>query len=311
MRWLVLGYGDIVVRRAVPALLALGHDVLLWGRRPLRAVETAALLGVTATDDLRSALRLVSLVYVATPVAGHLPLARLAVAAGRPVLIEKPVAGTLADRARVLPELACGVVGVAYYRRLSPAVRRLRAAVRDDPPVSASVRFAAAFEPAPEDPKYWRTDVSIAGGGVLADAGSHRIDLLCLLFGPPTQVRATLAARHPGGAERSARVTLTWPDGRTADVTCDWRPADPVDSFEVRTATRTLRLDPLDGGRLAGEGNGDLLTPPAANPHLPLFADFTDAVRGGQPPVCPLAEALTVDRILAAAERSQGRTVSL
>jgi predicted dehydrogenase len=233
------------------------------------------------------------------------------VAAGRPVLIEKPVAGTLADRARVLPELACGVVGVAYYRRLSPAVRRLRAALRDDPPVSASVRFAAAFEPAPEDPKYWRTDVSIAGGGVLADAGSHRIDLLCLLFGPPTQVRATLAARHPGGAERSARVTLTWPDGRTADVTCDWRPADPVDSFEVRTATRTLRLDPLDGGRLAGEGNGDLLTPPAANPHLPLFADFTDAVRGGQPPVCPLAEALTVDRILAAAERSQGRTVSL
>jgi predicted dehydrogenase len=256
MRWLVLGYGDVVVRRAIPALTELGHHVVLWGRRPARAAATAARLGVMPAGDLPAALRTVDLVYVATPVATHLPLALLAVAAGRPVLIEKPMSGTLYD-GRSVAELGAATVGVAYYRRLSPVVQRLRAAVRDDPPVRASVRFASAFEPQPGDPMYWRTVASTAGGGVLADAGSHRSDLLCWLLGPPPAVRATLAARPPGGAERSARA------------------------------------------------------PPADNPHLPLFADFAAAVHERRPPVCPLTDALVVDRVLAAAERSHGQAVPL
>jgi predicted dehydrogenase len=308
MRWLVLGYGDVVVRRAIPALTELGHHVVLWGRRPARAAATAARLGVMPAGDLPAALRTVDLVYVATPVATHLPLALLAVAAGRPVLIEKPMSGTLYD-GRSVAELGAATVGVAYYRRLSPVVQRLRAAVRDDPPVRASVRFASAFEPQPGDPMYWRTVASTAGGGVLADAGSHRIDLLCWLLGPPTAVRATLGSRHPGGAERSARVTLIWPGGRIADVTCDWRPGPPADSFEVRTPTRTFLLDPLDGGRLHGDTGPR--TPPADNPHLPLFADFAAAVHERRPPVCPLTDALVVDRVLAAAERSHGQAVPL
>jgi predicted dehydrogenase len=103
-------------------------------------------------------------------------------------------------------------------------------------------------------------------------------------------------------------VTLTWAGGRTADLSCDWR-GRAVDSFEVRTATRSLLLDPLDSGNLHGDSGP--ATAPAENPHQPLFADFADAIRTGRHPVCPLDEAVVVDQVLSAAERSAGQPVPL
>lgn len=318
LRWGVAGYGDVVTRRALPALRASGHQVnALWGRDPRRAAETARrhriVLGTSRFDEL---LDRVDVVYVATPVASHLPLAVAAVRAGRHVLVEKPLradlpegigpdAGSLARLAR-----RHGVrAGVAYYRRLSPALVRLRAGLPAGRVRRVTVRFRQPFEPAPDHPMWWRTVRSVSGGGVLADAGSHRLDLLGWLLGPPVTVSARLADRFPGGAERRAELRLRWDPGARADCEFGWV-GEECDELSLEWPGGAASAAPLDSGRLRwyrdGEVRDERFDPPG-NPHGPLFDDFADAVRERRDPVCPLAEAMLVDRITAAAARSAAR----
>ncbi|MBM7168585.1 Gfo/Idh/MocA family oxidoreductase [Streptomyces sp. G44] len=305
MRWGIAGYGDIVTRRALPALRALGEEpAALWGRDPHRAARVAERHAVpTSGADPKVLLSDVDAVYVATPVAAHVPLAQTVLAAGLPVLVEKPLAGALATGAALDATGPCA--GVAYYRRLAPAVRRLRAELAGWTPERVEVRFRRAFAPGPGDPMRWRTDPAVSGGGVLADAGSHRIDLLLHLFGRPYEMTAHLGGRFPRGAERRADLTLRWRSGSWARCLMEWGEGPPVDRLELAGGGRTVALDPLDAGRLTGLAGAPLLLPPAANPHQPLFADFAAAVASGGTPVCPVAEARLVDDVIAAAERSE------
>jgi predicted dehydrogenase len=312
LRWLVAGYGDVVVRHSVPALRELGAEVTLWGRHPEHTADVAARLGVNFCSDFSAALPGVEAVYVATPVATHVPLAQAAVAAGRHVLLEKPVAGGLPITTTELAATAAdsgAVLGVAYYRRLDPLAGALRSALRAAGPQQVTVEFRENFRPAAADPKSWRTHWQTAGGGVLADAGSHRIDLLCWIFGPPSSVRAVLTDRYPGGSERSAELVLTWPDTTIAWAHFAWGAGHPVDRLTLVGAGVEHRVDPLDGGRLrtADLGGQDLAQSCYAVPgnrRIGMFADFADAVRSGRPPMCSLDEAVLVDRVIAAAEES-------
>lgn len=138
LRWGVAGYGDVVRRRALPALLGLGQRVgCVWGRDRARAAATAAEFGAErGSDDFDELLARVDAVYVATPVVAHVPLLLRAVAAGRHVLVEKPLGGALGyDRAQVLAAAAAApvVTAAAYYRRSAPALRALRGALRSGP----------------------------------------------------------------------------------------------------------------------------------------------------------------------------------
>ncbi|MEU7577094.1 Gfo/Idh/MocA family oxidoreductase [Streptomyces sp. NPDC041068] len=304
MKWGIAGYGDIVTRRVLPALHALGEEpTVLWGRDPHRAARTAEEYGIAGSGaDPAVLLSGVDAVYVATPVAHHVPLAQAVSGAGLPVLIEKPLAGGLAVDGALDTIGPCA--GVAYYRRLAPAVRRLREELGVWTPARVEVRFRCPFDPGPDDPMRWRTDPAVAGGGVLADAGSHRVDLLLHLFGRPYEITARLDRRFPEGAERRADLTLRWRSGTRAHCLIEWDDGPPLDHVELTAEDRTVTLDPLDSGRLAGVTGRPLHLPPAPNPHQPLLADFTTAVTTGAPPVCPLSEARLVDDVIVAAERS-------
>ncbi|MFJ2768662.1 Gfo/Idh/MocA family protein [Streptomyces sp. NPDC087300] len=304
MRWGIAGYGDIVTRRVLPALRSLGEEpVALWGRDAHRAARTAERYGVAVSGtDQAVLLSGVDAVYVATPVVRHVPFARAVLAAGLPVLVEKPLAGALDAGAPL--DVARRCAGVAYYRRLAPAVRRLREELRDWTPERVEVRFRCAFAPGPADPMRWRSEPAVSGGGVLADAGSHRIDLLLHLFGRPQEVTAALGRRFPGGAERRAEVVLRWRSGLRAHLLAEWSEEPPTDRFELTGEGRTVTLDPLDSGRVEGIEAAPLVLPPEANPHRPLLADFVRAAASGGTPVCPVPEARLVDEVIVAAGRS-------
>jgi predicted dehydrogenase len=332
--WMVAGYGDVVVRRVLPALREANESVnWIWGRNRDRARATAERHGAGGgTDDLARALADAEVVYVATPVVTHVPLALAAVRAGRPVLVEKPLSGGLQAGVAELLDLArrsATPVGVAYYRRLAPALVRLRTALAAGSERHLAVDFRAPFAPAAGDPMYWRTRVVDAGGGVLSDAGCHRLDLACWLLGRPDRVSARLWDRFPDGAERRAELNLWWARGATAAVTLRWTAGPGRDRLDIATgapadpagpgvpAWPAVRLDPLDGGTLwwrrGAEVWGEPLPPPA-NPHTPLIRDFVRAVHAGTPPVCPVHEAALVDAVIVAAQcsdRAGGAAVHL
>ncbi|MEU3164641.1 Gfo/Idh/MocA family oxidoreductase [Streptosporangium sp. NPDC006930] len=305
LRWGIAGYGDIVRRKALPALLSLGETVTcVWGRDATRARAICEEFGFSpggsgafGTSDYTELLDAAEVVYVATPVAAHLPLAIAAARAGLPVLVEKPLGGAA-------PELAGAHAGVAYYRRLAPALGCVREILRGRAVHRAIVEFSSPFDPGPDDPRLWRTDPALSGGGVLADVGSHRLDLLCWLLGEPAVTAAWTGRPFDLGAERLARVELAWPSGTTAGLEAAWRPGARHDRLRLFFDGGHLELDPLDSGTVRGIVGGvavDEFLPPPPNPHLPLMADFARSVRNGTDPVCTVRDADTVDRLIATA----------
>jgi predicted dehydrogenase len=148
---------------------------------------------------------------VATPVSSHLKIATAAASEGCHVLVEKPLSVGLEEVGRLESfARSNGIrIGVGYYRRLMPAVGWLKEKIKAGAfgePREASVRFSVPFAPSPADPKAWRYDRAVAGGGVLADAGSHRMDLLSVLFGRPARLAATFSDFTAHDCERSAKV---------------------------------------------------------------------------------------------------------
>jgi predicted dehydrogenase len=310
LRWGIAGYGDVVIRRALPAFAALGQEVAgIWGRRRERAAEVARQFGAgRAFPCFAAMLDAVDAVYIATPVAGHEPLATAALEAGRHVLVEKPLGGGLPyDRARLAAAAAAGslVSAVAYYRRLAPAWLAVRELARDRGPLRIAASFRARFAPGPGEPTYWRTIREISGGGVLADAGSHRIDILCWLLGRPVTSAASLDGYYPGGAERVARLQLSWADGSRARMTCEWAQSGQArDSVRITGSDLDIRLPSIDAGALSVRTGGVMSRrelPPEANPLVPMLRDFLSCVAAGGEPACSLADAMLVDEVIRSA----------
>ena len=118
----------------------------------------------------------------------HRPIAEALVAAGKHVLCEKPLAGTLED-ARAMVELersASVVTAVGYTYRRNPAITAIRDHVRAGDLGDLSVffgRYWANYACDPRGPFSWRYTGG-PGSGALGDIGSHIIDVGEYVCGP-------------------------------------------------------------------------------------------------------------------------------
>jgi len=139
------------------------------------------------------------LVVVAAPNKAHVPLGLAALAAGLPVVVDKPLA-TSAAEGRTLVDAARerGLMLTVFHNRRWDGdfltVRRLLA----EEALGRVLRFESRFECwRPEIAHGWR-DQPDAGGGLLLDLGSHLVDQAIQLFGPAQAVYAELELRRPG-----------------------------------------------------------------------------------------------------------------
>lgn len=137
----------------------------------------------------------VELVAITTPNALHKEMALAAIAAGKHVYCEKPLALSAADaRELALAAEARDVrtlVGYNYLR--SPAVRYLRELIaRGDigAPTYLRLAFEEDFMADPAAPFSWRCERGRAGLGALGDLGSHAVSLARHLVGPIVEVMA-------------------------------------------------------------------------------------------------------------------------
>jgi predicted dehydrogenase len=118
----------------------------------------------------------------------HRPIAEAAVAAGKHVLCEKPLAGSMADaRAMVaLEEGAAVVTAIGYTYRRSPAIAAIRDHVRNGELGQLSLfsgRYWCDYACDPRSPLTWRYRGG-PGSGALGDIGAHVIDAAEYLCGP-------------------------------------------------------------------------------------------------------------------------------
>ncbi|MER6956729.1 Gfo/Idh/MocA family oxidoreductase [Streptomyces sp. NPDC000618] len=288
MRIGLLGTGPWAQMVHAPVLAA--HDDLdfagIWGRRPEAAKELADRHGTRAYDDVDALLADVDAVAVALPPDVQAELAVRAAGAGCHLLLDKPVAATVAGAQAVV-----------------------RAATKAQ--VASVVFFTSRFG---SEPSAWIAEQAAAGGwftghaqwlgdvfhsdgdspfatpwrgekGALWDVGPHALSMLLPVLGDVRRVTAAahgpgdtvhLVLDHAAGASSTLTLSLTAP------------PAATGASLELRGTAGVTQLP---------QGTGD------AHTALTRAADeLLAAARDGRPHPCDAAFGLRVTEILAEAE---------
>jgi 1,5-anhydro-D-fructose reductase (1,5-anhydro-D-mannitol-forming) len=313
LNWIVVGVGDIAVRRVIPAIQAEPRSRLygLVTRDPAKAAPYNAQAWARLEDALSDPA--VHAVYVATPVFLHAPQTIQSLRAGKHVLCEKPMAINEAEaRSMVQAASESGhTLGVAYYRRTYPKVQRakqlLDAGVIGQP-VLAELTSHGWFEGKKPDEKEiqrsWLTDPAQAGGGPLYDIASHRIDVLNFLFGQPMRVTGHLSnAVHHYAVEDNATVMIDYAGGVRGVVDVRWHSRIKRDECRIRGTEGEMELSPLNGPDLIYPGGCENL-PPHPNLHYPMIKNFVDAVLGKAALLASGASSLWTDWVIERARKA-------
>jgi 1,5-anhydro-D-fructose reductase (1,5-anhydro-D-mannitol-forming) len=283
LNWIVIGIGDIVTRRVIPAIQAepRSHLYGVVTRDPRKAAPYNTRIFTTLDEALSHPA--VQAVYVATPVFLHAPQTIQSLRAGKHVLCEKPMAMNEAE-ARTMTQAADKsgkIFGVAYYRRFYPKVQRAKQLLESGiigKPVLAELTNHMWFDGT--GPRSWLVDPAQAGGGPLFDIASHRIDVLNFLFGQPLRATGYLSnVVHHYAVEDNATVLIEYAAGVRAVVDVRWHSARNRDECRIRGTEGEVELSPLNGPDLVYPGSREGL-PPHANLHAPLIGNFVDAVEG-------------------------------
>lgn len=181
-----------------------------------RAQEFSGLYGVPwyrSVDDLIAGADFDAAV-VATPTSTHREVALKLIGARKHVLVEKPIAPTVAE-ARDIVEAAASagvVLAAGYIERYNPAVSELKSMM--DSGRTGRPLFA-------EFHRENRRPAHIADVGILHDTSVHDIDTARWLLGDPRRVYARLST-IVGPREDYAVVVLEFDDPKVAVITSNW-----------------------------------------------------------------------------------------
>jgi len=192
--WGFIGCGEVAELKSGPAFndVTGSHVEAVMSRTEARARSYAERHGVSKwytdaqklIDDPN-----VNAIYVATPPSSHATFAIMAMRAGKPVYVEKPLASNYEDCARInrISEDTGVPCFVAYYRRYLPYFQRVKEIINSGQiGQMAYVQVRFTTPPRPQDyqeNKPWRLIPDIAGGGYFYDLAAHQLDLLQDLFG--------------------------------------------------------------------------------------------------------------------------------
>ncbi len=313
LRIALLGHG-FIGKMHEQAALAGGHQVVSIAR---------------STDDWRAAVAAhdVDTVVIATPNALHHPQAMASFAAGKHVLVDKPMAMTVAQAREIADaaESAQRTLLVGHMWRYRNEVIATRDAIASGA-VGTPVHTRGYGVHAGWGPSGWFVDRALAGGGALIDMGIHAIDTARFLLGDPqpARVEAVLTSAYgdlhgydrASGIDDDGLVLIEWSGGAlqldgvwSAVESGWWQPR--LDGVEAdtdvhgTTGTRRIWPDLLVNGSM-----------PSGYVHcsLPMYAaqmaDFAHCCHTGATPIASSEVGLTAMTIVENAYRSAGWTTS-
>ncbi|HRQ64039.1 MAG TPA: Gfo/Idh/MocA family oxidoreductase [Xanthomonadaceae bacterium] len=324
-------YARFAIERLANARLARPAGIVTGSPERAREIATRLDIPVDAIYGYDDYERLagderIDAVHICLPVGMHAAHSLRAMASGKHILVEKPLAATVAD-ARAMADAATqgGRVLMPAYRAwysaaLQEAMRRTREGTHGNlVSIDAHKGFAMSL-PAGN----WRFDPAQSGGGCLLDIGIYSVQLQRWIAGSmPRRVHAI--AHSAAGDARYERVEsdISWlaefDNGVTATGSASWR-YRLQNRARVGYADAWLDLDPATpaiGERLrlgldAPNRVEELMLP--LRDQLPLmYDDFAEACLGRKPVAVPAAEGIDdlrmIEAILQAASR--GRSVQL
>jgi predicted dehydrogenase len=220
IKWGIIGVGDVCEKKSGPAFQKIeGSELVAVMRRTsAMAADFAQRHGVPKWYDDAEKLITdsdINAIYIATPPDGHAYYTALAVAAGKPIYVEKPMARTHQECLDMVT--ACETAGVplfvAYYRRALPNYLKIKDLIEEG--AIGDIRFVdvkvyKSLYPdivgQSQNTQNWRTKPEIAGAGYFYDLAAHQLDYLDFLFG--RIVKAEGIAKNFGNLYPAEDTTL-------------------------------------------------------------------------------------------------------
>ncbi len=287
----LIGPGSFAGRTTIPALEAAGAELIVAGGGAGPSAAAAARNGtvrrVAATPAAVIADPQVDAVVICTRHGDHAALTAAALAAGKHVFCEKPLALTLDERdtAMEAASTAPGTLTVGFNRRFSPLLEEMRVFLEPSPaPMTLIYRVAAG--PLPAD--HWAHDLAQGGGRALGET-CHFLDSLAFVVGAP--VIEVHAAGHapqsrPAAACDNLVVAVRFADASVASLVyvADGSLRVPKERVEGFRGHRTAILDDYVALDLHDDGRPRRRRAPSQDKgHRREIAAFVRAVQTGEP----------------------------
>jgi D-xylose 1-dehydrogenase (NADP+, D-xylono-1,5-lactone-forming) len=283
LRFGILGAAGIARKALIPALDAASNAelVAMASRDPERARTTFA--GRIQPDyEALLADPEVDALYIPLPNSLHREWAVRALAAGKHVLCEKPLAldaveaEAMAAAARSSGKLLMEAVMYRFHPRIREVVKRLRKA----PPNAIWASFGFPLNA----PGSYRLDPAL-GGGALLDVGTYTISLARWIYGEPDWVRASGRVE---AVDMTVSMTLGFASGARAFLLASFATPElqELRAGELRVAKPfTAYRDPVD-------------------PYQVMVEEFSAAALGGLPAPLSLEDSIANLRVVDAVRRS-------
>ena len=308
LRLALLGYGWMADRHWQAARAAGLEVVGVSGHDGDRARAFAEQRGIgRATADWKELCGSdhVDAVVVATPNSLHCEQSLHALAAGKHVLVEKPMAISVADAETMIAAASAAgrTLAVGHMWRYRDEVVSLRDRIRSGE-LGRVVRTHGYGVHAGWGPSGWFTDRVLAGGGALIDMGIHAIDTARFLLDDPLPLKVSASLGTAYGdydVDDDGIVLIDWDCGVRSVIECGWwQPR--LGGLEAETR--------VNGTSSAAEIWPTMPPMPPGYEHcsVPMYAkqliDFAAACEGGRESQASAKVGLVALRIVDAAQRS-------
>jgi predicted dehydrogenase len=330
--WAIVGLGTLSINQILPAFAKCEKSkvVALVSGHPDKARKLALRYGVSEKsiynyqnyDSIKDNPE-VDIIYIVLPNGMHAEYTVRGLQAGKHVLSEKPMASTPAECQQMIDagRKAGRKLMVAYRCRYEPynveAIRMARSQEFGPTQVIvANMGFNAA------DPKMWRLNKALAGGGSLMDIGIYGLNAARYLSGEePAEINAFMY-NSPGDprfkeVEETVNFQLRFPSGILANCTSSYGYANQ-NQYRVVGTTGWFEMDPATGysGLRMTMHRGNLIEEKLlpAKDHFALEMDhMSDCVMQNKEPLTPGEEGLRdIKLIMAIYEAAQtGKTVKV
>ncbi len=298
VNWGFIGCGEVTEKKSGPAFNEVegSRVVAVMSRNADKARSYAERHGIpkwyTDPQELIDDAE-VNAVYIATPPSSHATFAIMAMKAGKPVYIEKPLAASYEDCARInrISEQTGVPCFVAYYRRYLPYFRKVKDIILSGV-IGNVANVQIRFSVPPRDLDYqsdrlpWRLQPDIAGGGYFYDLAPHQLDLLQDIFGVITRAHGYCANRaHLYDAEDTISACFFFENGVPGSGSWCFvgHQSAKEDCVEVIGEKGTLSFsvynyDPIQ--LVTSEGKTSIVIPNPPYVQLPIIKSVIEDIQG-------------------------------
>ena len=299
VNWGLIGCGEVTEKKSAPAFNEVEGSkiVAVMSRNETKARSYAERHHIQKWyTDAQELIDdpVINAIYIATPPSSHATFAIMAMKAGKPVYVEKPLAASYEDCGRInrISEQTGVPCYVAYYRRYLPYFKKVKEIIQSGT-IGKVINVQLRFSVPPRDLDYnsaenlpWRLQPDIAGGGYFYDLAPHQLDLLQDIFGIIVRAHGYCANRaHLYTAEDTISACFLFDNGLPGSASWCFvgHQSARNDCIEVIGNKGMLAFSVYDYNPIklvTSTGTSNIIVKNPSYVQLPIIKSVTEALQG-------------------------------